>query len=59
MVAPMGNNKIHCRGDSRIARFVLFNYLNEQGLGGPCELATAKARFILASTVYPQTNKSI
>ena len=27
------------------------NFLNEQGLGGPCELAVAKASLALASTV--------
>ena len=28
------------------------NFLNEQGLGGACELATAKASVPLAPTVY-------
>ena len=35
------------------------NILNEQGLGGPCELAAAKASASLALTIYPHTNKSI
>ena len=37
----------------------LFNSLSEQGLGGACELAAAKARFTLASTVYLETNDFI
>ena len=37
---------------------IIINLLNEQGLGGPWELAIAKARFTLASTVYPCSNNS-
>ena len=33
--------------------FLVMNFLSEQGLGGPYELAEAQARFYLASTVYP------
>ena len=52
---------IYCLSDRRPGRSVLLlnNFLSEQGLGGPCELAIAKARFILAPTVRLQTNKSI
>lgn len=31
--------------------FYLFNFFSEQGLGGACEFATAKASLVLASTV--------
>jgi hypothetical protein len=35
------------------------NFPNEQGLGGACEFAIAKARFTLAPTVCECTNNSI
>ena len=35
------------------------NFPNEQGLGGACEFAVAKARFTLAPTVYWCTDNSI
>ena len=34
------------------SRPLQMNSLNEQGLGGPCELATAKASVLLAPSVY-------
>ena len=36
-----------------------YNSLRNQGLGGPCELAAAKARFYLAPPVRMETNNSI
>ena len=40
-------------GNSLFARITANNVLNEQGLGGACELAAAKASVSLAPTVYP------
>ena len=35
------------------------NSLNEQGLGGPCEFAKAKANLVFAPSVYLKTNEFI
>ena len=35
------------------------NFLNEQGLGGACELARAKANLVFAPPVYLKTNEFI
>ena len=34
------------------SRPLQMNFLNEQGLGGACELAIAKASIVLAPSVY-------
>lgn len=47
------------QGDQRSPVFSQINFFSDQGLGGPWELARAKASGVLASTVRPKTNKLI
>ena len=60
MVAPTLKNKQSGRGwRPRHPVLTHDNFLSEQGLGGPWELATAKASGALASTVYSHANNII